>query len=90
MDHTLAIHIENNQLTYFCPSLWVEAVVVAVLVYWTWGYWWDWSGLIHYEGVPYMTKSSEHWGETQIRTKADGGWARPGHVAPTSQCEKSK
>ncbi len=48
----------NNQVTYFCLSPLVGAVGAAVLVYWTWGYWWDWSGLIHYEDAPYMTDSS--------------------------------
>lgn len=83
------IQIENNQVTYFCLSPSVEVVGVAVLVYWTWGYWWDWSGPIHYEDAPYMTKRSGQWSETQIRTTLmmDAG---PGHVAPTSQCEKSK
>lgn len=47
---------ENQQVTYFCPSPWAEAAVAVVLVYWTWAYWWDWSGLIHHEDAPYMTK----------------------------------
>lgn len=54
-------------MTYFSLSPWVEAVGVAVLVGWTWGYWWDWSGLIHYEDAPYMTEGSGQWGETQIK-----------------------
>lgn len=72
-DSNPVIQIEKIQVTYFCLSPWVEAVGVAVLVYWTWGYWWDWSGLIHYEDAPYMTKSSGQWGETQIRARSDVG-----------------
>lgn len=37
VDSSPVIRTENNQVTYFCPSLRVEAVVVAVPVYWTWG-----------------------------------------------------
>lgn len=54
------VHVKKKKirLTYFCLSPWVEVVEVDVLVYQTWGYWWDWSGLIHYEDAPYMTKGS--------------------------------
>lgn len=82
-DSKPVIQTENNQGTYFSLSPRVEAVGVGVLVYWTWGYWWDWSGLIHYEDAPYMTKSSGQWGEKQIRTRSGGGcraWPCPTHI----------
>lgn len=54
----------RNEGTYFCPSLCVEAVVVAVPVCQISEYWWDWSGLIHYEDALYMTeKGNGQWSE---------------------------
>ena len=41
---------ESKGGTYFDPFLGVEAVVVADLVGWTWGYWWGWSVRNHSGG----------------------------------------